>query len=115
MSGLRWVYFRSAAEYARDPAQARPAAIVYGLTMLMLSATFSAIWIYLLRRDELAHPATRPALSSAVRRSLAGPAIYALGIAAALADAAAAFAVFAAAAVYFAASGRSPATPGPAR
>lgn len=94
------------AGYAGDPVQARPAAIVYGLTMLMLSGTFTAIWIYLLRRDELAHPAARPSLGPAVRRSLAGPAIYALGIAAAILDATAAFAMLAAAAVYFAASGR---------
>lgn len=103
------------ARYAGDPTQARPAAIVYGLTMLMLSGTFAAIWIYLQRRDELAHPAARPVLARAVRRSLAGPAVYALGIAAAVLDPAAAFAVFAVAAAYFAASGRSPTATGPSR
>ena len=97
------------AGYAGDPAQARVASIVYGLVMLMLSGTFAAIWIYLLRRDELAHPTARPALSRAARRSLVGPAVYALGIAAAILNPAVAFALFAAAAAYFAASGRSPA------
>ena len=103
------------ASYAGEPAQARPAAIVYGMTMVMLSGSFAAIWIYLQRRDDLAHPAARPALGRAVRRSLVGPAVYAVGIVAAVGDPSAAFAVFAAAAVYFAASGRSPAAAPPAR
>jgi uncharacterized membrane protein len=95
------------AEYLRVPDQSSAAAVTYGLVMLLMSASFTAIWLYLSREADLAHPDARPAIGRAVRRSAVGPALYAAGTTIALINAYVAFAVFGLVALYFAISGRT--------
>jgi len=95
-----------AAQYLRDPRQAGVAAATYGMTMAALSGSFSGIWLYLQRRENLAHPSARPRLGGALRRALTGVVAYLFGVALAFAWAPAAFAVYALVAMYFAISGR---------
>jgi uncharacterized membrane protein len=97
------------ASYLRDDEQAGAAAVVYGVTMLLLSLSFAGIRGYVQWRDDLTHPDIRPGLGKAVRRSLVGPVAYAVGTVLATASPSGAFGVFAAIAVYFAVTGRGPA------
>jgi uncharacterized membrane protein len=95
-----------AAQYLRDTRQASVAAVTYGLTFAALSASFGAIWLYLQRRESLAHTYARPHLAGARRRALGGVVAYLFGVGLAFIWAPAAFAAYALVAVYFAVSGR---------
>lgn len=95
------------AEYLRDGDQSSAAAVTYGTVMFLMSASFTAIWLWLARSADLAHPELRPRIPVAIRRSLVGPAVYGAGTLIAVLSAPAAFALFAIVAVFFAASGRS--------
>jgi uncharacterized membrane protein len=96
------------AEYLRDDRQASTAAAVYGGVMALMASSFTLIWVYLQRQQDLAHPAARAHLGTAVRRSLVGPTVYVAGTFVALASAPAAFAIYAGAAAFFGRSGRRP-------
>lgn len=95
------------AEYLRDAEQSSTAALTYGLVMLCMSASFTAIWLYLARAADLAHPEMRPRLRRAVRRSAVGPSLYSASILVALLNAYLAFALFGIVAFFFALSGRT--------
>lgn len=95
------------AEYLRDGGQSSAAAVTYGLVMLLMAASFTAIWLWLAKAEDLAHPELRPRIPRAVRRSAVGPAVYLAGTLIALLSATAAFILFALAAGFFAFSGRS--------
>ena len=95
------------AEYLRDGSQNSAAAVAYGIVMMLMAGSFTSIWLWLARAEDLAHPELRPRIPVAIRRSAVGPTIYAVGTLLALLSAPAAFALFAAAAGYFALSGRT--------
>lgn len=95
------------AEYLRDGPQSSAAAVTYGLVMTFMAGSFTAIWVWLARAEDLAHPELRARIPFATRRSLVGPAVYLVGTVIALASAVAAFALFAFAALFFAFSGRT--------
>jgi uncharacterized membrane protein len=94
------------AQYLRAGDQASAAAVTYGLVMTLMAGSFTAIWLWLARADGLLHPVLRPRVAAAIRRSLVGPAVYALGTLIAFLSAPAAFALFAIVAIWFALSGR---------
>jgi uncharacterized membrane protein len=95
------------AEYLREPKpQSGTAAVTYGLLMTAMSGTFTLIWVRLAHTRQLLHPLARSRLRGALRRSAAGPAVYAVSTVVAVFDASAAFGLFAAVAIYFALSGR---------
>lgn len=95
------------AEYLRDGGQSSAAAVTYGVVMMLMAASFTAIWLWLARAEDLTHPHLRPRIPVAIRRSSVGPAVYLTGALVALLSAPASFALYAAAAVYFALSGRA--------
>jgi uncharacterized membrane protein len=95
------------AEYLREGDQSSAAAVTYGVVMMLMAASFTAIWLRLARAEHLAHPELRPRIPLAIRRSLVGPTVYGLGTLVALASAPVAFALFAFVAVFFAISGRT--------
>lgn len=101
------------AEYLRDPRQSTAAAVTYGIVMMLMAASFTAIWLWLARAENLTHPHMRTRIQIATRRSAVGPTVYLAGTLLALASAPAAFAVYAAAAAFFALSGRTATIPTP--
>jgi uncharacterized membrane protein len=94
------------AEYVREADGSAAAAVTYGLVMTAMSAAFSAIWLRLARRPALLRPDARDRAGAAVRRSLVGPAAYAVSTLVALVSAPAAFVLYAAVALFVAVSGR---------
>jgi uncharacterized membrane protein len=95
------------AEYLREPhGPSNTAAVTYGLVMTAMSGSFTLIWVRLAHTRNLLHPPVRSRLGGALRRSAAGPAVYAVSTVVAVFNAATAFALFAAVAAYFALSGR---------
>ena len=95
------------AEYLRDGSQSSAAAVAYGIVMMLMAGSFTTIWLWLARAEDLAHPELRRRIPIAIRRSAVGPIVYALGTLLALLSAPAAFALDAAAAAFFALSGRT--------
>jgi uncharacterized membrane protein len=95
------------AGYLRNDSQSSAAAVTYGLVMMLMAGSFTAIWLWLARTDGLAHPELRARIPRALRRSLVGPAVYLIGTLVALASAPLAFGFFASAAAFFAFSGRA--------
>jgi uncharacterized membrane protein len=95
------------ATYLRDGSQSSAAAVTYGIVLTLLASSFTMIWIWLARKDELAHPHARGHLSASIRRSLVGPAVYLTGTLIAILSAPIAFALFAAVPLYFVLSRRS--------
>jgi len=95
------------AEYLRDGAQSGAAAVAYGIVMTLMATSFTAIWLWLARVGDLAHPHLRARIPTAIRRSSVGPAVYLSGTLLALLNAPVAFAVYAGAAAFFALSGRT--------
>ncbi len=95
------------AEYLRSAHQSSAAAVNYGVVMMLMASSFTAIWLWLARSEHLAHPTLRSRIPVAIRRSLVGPAMYLCGTLIALVSAPAAFALFAFAALFFALSGRA--------
>lgn len=95
------------AEYLRDGGQSAAAAVTYGIVMMLMAASFTAIWLWLARSEDLIHPELRSRVPLALRRSAVGPAVYLLGTLLALLSAAVAFALFALVAAFFALSGRT--------
>jgi TMEM175 potassium channel family protein len=80
----------------------RSAAVLYGMTFAATSACFTALWIYLRAHPTLLVPAARPTVRSAVRRSMAGPALYGLSVLVASVNAVAALVVAAIVTMFFA-------------
>lgn len=99
---------RLVATYLDAADEASAAAVVYGIVMFLLSGSFTLIWLWLQRRNDLAHPDARPRIGAAIRRSLVGPGAYAVATLVALVSAGAAFVLFALAAGFFAVTGRGP-------
>jgi uncharacterized membrane protein len=95
------------AEYLREGDGSSAAAVTYGVVMMLMAGSFTAIWLYLARTADLTHPSLRPRIPRAIRRSAVGPAVYAAGTVVALVSAGAAFALFAAVALFFAITGRT--------
>ncbi len=79
----------------------RPAAVLYGGVLAATSAVFTCLWAYLRRRPHLLEPDARDRAGSAVRRSLAGPALYVVAVLVALVDAPVSLAVDALVAAWF--------------
>jgi uncharacterized membrane protein len=99
------------AAYLRDGSQSSAAAVTYGIVMMLMAASFTAIWLWLARAEDLTHPHLRKRIPFAIRRSAIGPATYLAGTVLALASAPAAFALYATAAAFFALSGRTAGLP----
>jgi uncharacterized membrane protein len=95
------------AAYLRDGSQSSAAAVTYGIVMMLMAASFTAIWLWLARAEDLAHSELRVRIPVAIRRSAVGPIVYAVGALLALLSAPASFALYAAAAGFFALSGRT--------
>jgi TMEM175 potassium channel family protein len=95
------------AEYLRDGGSSGAAAVTYGIVMMLMAASFTGIWLWLARTEDLAHPEMRPRIPLAIRRSSVGPVVYLAGTLLALASAPFSFALYAAAAAFFALSGRT--------
>ncbi|GAB2481934.1 TMEM175 family protein [Jatrophihabitans fulvus] len=80
----------------------RSAAVFYALVLGAASCCFVALWWALDRSPELLTPEARPRVAAALRRSVVGPALYAVAALAALVDARVSVGIAAAVAVYFA-------------
>jgi len=93
-----------AAGYATQGAEARPAAVLYALTMMAMGLSFAWCWRYLTDHPDLVVPASRAAFPTGTRRAALGGLVYLVAILLALVSLPASFAVDAAVAVYFAAS-----------
>jgi uncharacterized membrane protein len=93
-----------AASYARTGSQARPAAVLYAGTMMMMGLTFAWGWRYLVRHPELVVPAAVPGLAVGRRRAWLGGLAYLVAIGVAFISTWASFAIDAAIALYFAVS-----------
>ncbi len=93
-----------AASYAQRGPEARPAAILYATTMMLMGLSFAWSWHYLTEHPELVAEPARAAFPAGTRRALLGGLIYLLAIAAAVVSPWASFAIDAAVAVYFALS-----------
>ncbi len=93
-----------AASYADHGAQARPAAVLYAGTMLMMGLSFAWSWHYLSRHRDLVTEPARPGLPTGFRRALVGSLVYLVAIAAAFVSPSASFAIDALVAIYFAVS-----------
>lgn len=85
----------------QEGGDARPAAVLYGVTFGLTSACFTALWLHLRGRPALLIEAARPRASAALRRSLVGPALYGVSVLVALVSAPAALVVAAVVAGYF--------------
>jgi uncharacterized membrane protein len=95
------------AEYLREKEQSSAAAVTYGVVMMLMAGSFTGIWVWLARAEDLADPELQQRIPVALRRSLVGPAVYGFGTLVALISAPAAFALFAFVALFFAISGRT--------
>jgi uncharacterized membrane protein len=93
-----------AANYAQQGAEARPAAILYAATMMMMGLSFAWGWHYLSGHPELVVEPARAALPAGTRRALIGGLVYVVAMAVALFSPTASFSIDAAVAVYFALS-----------
>lgn len=80
---------------------ARVAAVFYALVLFLTSGFFTVLWAYLSSHADLLDEAARSVAGPAVRRSLAGPALYAGATVAAAIDAAAGLVLCALVAAYF--------------
>lgn len=80
----------------------RSAAALYALVLGLSSACFTGLWTCLRARPGLLTEHARPRVDAALRRSLAGPAIYTVALAVGLLNAPASLALDALVAVYFA-------------
>ena len=94
------------AEYMREGEQGTVAAVVYGLVMAAMAASFTATWWYLGRHRQLLKPGFAERTPVALRRSAVGPAIYLVGVLIALIAPVGAFVIYALAAAFFAITGR---------
>ena len=103
------------AAYLRRGSQSTVAAVTYGLVMMLMAASFTAIWLWLARVEDLTHPQLRSRIPLAIRRSSVSPGIYLAGTLIALASAPVSFAVYAGAAAFFALSGRTARSPAASR
>ncbi len=92
-----------AADYA-DTGQARPAAILYATTMMLMGLAFAASWQYLSQHPELVAEPAREAFPAGTRRAALGGGIYVVAILLALLSPTASFVLDGAVAVYFALS-----------
>jgi uncharacterized membrane protein len=92
------------AAYVREEgANSHIAAAIYSTAMLGIGLAFLGMWIRLARRPELLVTGIPPErIQLAIRRSLVGPAVYAVTIGLAFVSAVACFVVYALVAVYFA-------------
>jgi uncharacterized membrane protein len=93
-----------AASYARAGSQARPAAVLYAGTMMLMGLSFAWCWRYLTTHPDLVAEPARRAFPAGTRRALLGGAVYVVAIAVATVSPPASFAVDGAVAVYFALS-----------
>jgi len=93
-----------AAGYATHGSQARPAAVLYATTMLLMGLSFSLSWRYLAEHPSLVAASARAGSRPGTRRALVGGLVYLVAIAVALASPSASFAIDALIALYFAAS-----------
>ena len=93
-----------AAGYARRGPEARPAAILYAATMMMMGLTFAWCWRYLTLHPELVAEPARAAFPAGTRRALVGGLVYVVAIVVAVASPWASFGIDAAVAAYFALS-----------
>ena len=80
----------------------RSAAVLYALVLGLCSICFTGLWICLRARPGLLTEQARPRVDAALRRSLAGPAIYLVAILVGLLNAPASLALDAVVALYFA-------------
>jgi uncharacterized membrane protein len=92
------------AAYVREEgSSSHIAAAIYSTAMLGIGLAFLGMWIRLARRPELLVTGIPPErIQLAIRRSLVGPAVYAVTIGLAFVSAVACFVVYALVAVYFA-------------
>ena len=92
------------ATYVREEgSNAHVAAAMYSTAMLAIGLAFLGMWVRLGRRPELLIEGIAPErVQAAIRKSLVGPAVYAVTIGLAFVSAAACFVVYALMTVYFA-------------
>jgi uncharacterized membrane protein len=92
------------ARYLRDGGHnARTAAVLYGITMMVIGSGFTALWHHLRRHPELLVPEATPAgVHRAFVRSAVGPFIYLVATGVAAIAPVGALAIFGAVAAYFA-------------
>jgi len=93
-----------AARYANQGSQARPAAILYAATMMMMGVSFAWSWHYLSRRTDLVIEPARPGLAVGFRRALLGGLADVVAILVAFVSPAASFAIDAVVVISFALS-----------
>ena len=91
----------------------RSAAVLYALVLAVSSTCFTGLWTCLRARPALLTEQARPRVDAALRRSLAGPAIYMVAILVGLLNAPASLALNAVVALYFALLPRHLAKPTP--
>ena len=82
--------------------QARTAAVVYAVVMMLMGLSFAACWRYLDHHHELVSEPARTAFAAGTRRAVIGGGVYVVAIAVAPISPTASFAIDAAIAVYFA-------------
>jgi uncharacterized membrane protein len=81
---------------------AAAAAIFYSAVLTLASGSFTLLWLYLRAHPDLLKPDVAGRVGAAIRRSVAGPALYLVALATAFVSARAALAVVTAIALYFA-------------
>jgi hypothetical protein len=86
----------------RGGTYAAAAAIFYSAVLTLASGSFTLLWLYLRAHLDLLEPDAAGPVGAAIRRSLAGPALYLVALVTAIVSARAALAVVTAIAVYFA-------------
>jgi uncharacterized membrane protein len=90
-------------DYIQSGDAGHVAAAFYSASLLLVGLGFLALWIHLLAHPELRAPGfTDDGVRLALRRTIVGPIIYAVGIAVAFVSPYAALVLFAGLAVYFA-------------
>lgn len=57
------------AEHLREGEGSPVAAVTYGVVMMLMAGSFTAIWLHLARAGDLTHPELRPGIGVAIRRS----------------------------------------------
>jgi uncharacterized membrane protein len=89
-------------EYLKDPENSHVAAVVYGINMTVISLSFSAVWLHLIRHEDLlVEGYGADDVRAALWSGLVGGAIYAATVVLALVSAKACLVVWALLALYW--------------